>query len=128
MLNNADRDQVEMVDVRLFAKSLIEKGENKSDDFTVFLQMIPEKLRREMMDGPHYLTVKKQFENDDPDCYNICNVWYHILRSQLKFDRPQILPQKPYPFSFQEIYRSLLADQEKHNQVQRKKIEVKVKE
>lgn len=59
MLNNADMDKVELVDVRQFAKRLIERGENKSDDFSAFLQALPDKLRRELIVGPHFSIVKK---------------------------------------------------------------------
>ena len=88
-----------MVDVRKFARDLIENTGNVDADFKRYMDMLPTNEKENIESESWRLEkIKTRFEERDIALYHEFNVWHRVLTSKLLFKHYQVLPARPVCF------------------------------
>lgn len=101
LLHHVKGSKMQGVDVREFARRLIETSGDVDTDFKVYCAMLPEDVQDDLR--PDYegrQLILKRMKEQDLTLYQDFNLWHSVIRRKLLFKDIQYFPTKPTQFDF----------------------------
>ena len=112
-LHHGPCTSAEMLDIRQFARRLVEVSGVEEEDRANYVALLPEEVRATLeSDQQAMLALQKRLTAKDLTLYQEHGLWLKAIAERLPAKSYQCLPQWPSTFSFDKYSSTLAADQD----------------
>lgn len=106
LLTTPDKESLNMMDVREFARHLIEITGETAEDMERYLALLSPEARDQLTEED-IAELGSRMAKHDLTLYQKENCWYKAITTRLPNSQYQYLPQRPAPVSLRKIYQTL---------------------